>query len=321
LVNCHLFRAARQKSRQFTQAANAGVRLPNRVHILENKTIVVFSFKSGSLTPEVIASLIEFGIGFEAKYINSDLNNIRSGNCNIFNRLSKLRKATYYRRIELKEKNGDECPSLYIRKESTYDLLRIKYHNDSVPEQTFFDYLSQIDGFNFGYMEDLQFNYWENLKVIALYDLHNKSHSHLPKKSNGKPYPIEQTIIDISNNVCRNIEFLGMLFSLSPRVWFNQEYLQRVLPHFFVNENLFIDKRMITSEVFFIKLCKGLKPLESDLESINIIANDIDLAQMEKLGYEKIRKATTTVNPVPGFTTLTIGKKGSDEQVIWVNPL
>jgi hypothetical protein len=24
-VNCHLFRAARQKSRQFTQAANAGV--------------------------------------------------------------------------------------------------------------------------------------------------------------------------------------------------------------------------------------------------------------------------------------------------------
>jgi hypothetical protein len=25
-VNCHLFRAARQKSRQFTQAANAGVK-------------------------------------------------------------------------------------------------------------------------------------------------------------------------------------------------------------------------------------------------------------------------------------------------------
>jgi hypothetical protein len=288
---------------------------------LENKTIVVFSFKPDSLTPEVIANLIEFGIGFEVNYMNSDLNNIRSGNCNIFNRLSKLRKATYYRRIEFKEKNSVECPSLYICKESTYDLLRIKYHNDNIPEQEFFDYLSKINGFNFGYMEDLEFNYWENLEVIALYELHNKSHSHLPKKSNGNPYPIEQTIIDISNNVCRNIQFLGMLFSLSPRIWFNQEFIQRVLPHFFTNENLFIDKRMITPDVFFIKLCKSLKPLGSGLDSINIIANNIDLAQMEKLGYEKIRKATTTVNPTPGFDSLTISKKGSDEQEIWVNPL
>jgi hypothetical protein len=285
---------------------------------LNNKIITVFSFESGALTPKVIANLIEFGIGFEVKYLNSDIKEIRSGNCNIYNRLPKLRKVTHYRRIELKEVKDNNCPSLHIQKQSTYDLLKITYHNNKVPKCDFFDYLSQISGFNFGYLEDFEFNYWENVESIGLYELYNKPHSHLPKKSNGKPYPIEEKIIDISNNVCRNINFPGMLFSISPRIWLNQKYIQRVLPHFFANEKFFMDKIMITPEVCFIKLCNSLKPLESDLDSINIIANDIDLVQMEKQGYEKIKKMTSMVNPVPEFHNLTIDAKKSGDQEIWV---
>ena len=284
---------------------------------LDNKVIVVFSFSEKSLTPKVIAEIIEKGIGFEAKYVNTDIKKVRSGNCNILKRLDELREAEDCFSFELLQKKDEDCPSLFIHKRTTYDLFRMSFHYDKLPDDSFFDSLSNINGFNFGYIEDYEFNYWQNAENLSCYELRNLSHDHLPKKSNGLPFPVETTIIDITSNPCRNIKYPGMEFSISPLMWVNKSYIEIACPGLLQNENLFLCERIISDNVSCFRLLESLKPNGTELNKVSELANQIDLNSMGSKGKELIRKAP--VDAVYEFNHLNIDGEKCREQLVWLD--
>jgi hypothetical protein len=58
----------------------------------------------------------------------------------------------------------------------------------------------EASGFVMAWVANVEYDYWQNAYDLMQYRGSGKSTDHLPKKSNGLPYPLEQTIIDTSNN-------------------------------------------------------------------------------------------------------------------------
>ena len=54
--------------------------------------------------------------------------------------------------------------------------------------------------FVMAWLADSEYEFWQNAYDPLQYKAVNKPFDHLPKKSNGLPYPLEQTIIDTSDN-------------------------------------------------------------------------------------------------------------------------
>ena len=68
---------------------------------------------------------------------------------------------------------------------------------------------------------------WQNMKDLKYYESENRSYEDLPLKSNGLPFPLEQQIVDISNNPGRwklqngYIESVGSVMWLGEQFWKN----------------------------------------------------------------------------------------------------
>ncbi len=59
--------------------------------------------------------------------------------------------------------------------------------------------------FVMAWFADAEYEFWQNAKDLLQYTSQGKPHEHLPKKSNDLPPPLEQTIIDTSDNPGRRL--------------------------------------------------------------------------------------------------------------------
>ena len=284
---------------------------------MKNQVLVVFSYHAGSITPNVLADLIENGIGFDGKYLRSTFDKIKNGRCNIKNILQSIRESEDFRSFELSENKQDEYPSLFIHKRSTYDHLKMRFHADQLPNHDFFDRLATIAGFNFGYIEDYEFNYWQNADRICFYEMWDVPHHNLPKKSNGLPYPLEEKIVDISINSGRDIEYPGMLFAIAPIMWANRRYLNNIFPAFLSNHSFFVEVKEVTEDLYCLKLCNDLKPNTADIDKIERIARNIGLSAIEVEGKELIRLAP--IDPMFEINYININGENCREFIVWVD--
>jgi hypothetical protein len=79
--------------------------------------------------------------------------------------------------------------------------------------------------FIMAWLVDFEYDYWQNAEDLLQYTSVGKSYSHLPLKSNGLPYPLEQQIIDTSANAGRwlfhdgYVEAVGAVMWTSERFW------------------------------------------------------------------------------------------------------
>lgn len=55
------------------------------------------------------------------------------------------------------------------------------------------------------WLADLQYDFWQNAHDPLQYTARNRTFDHLPKKANGLPYPLQQTITDTSSNPGRHV--------------------------------------------------------------------------------------------------------------------
>jgi hypothetical protein len=286
---------------------------------MKDQVVVVFSYQAGSITPSVLADIIEYGIGFEGNYLRSSFEKIKNGNCSIKNRLKAIRESKSYDfcTFQLNEKKDEDCPRLFIHQRNTYDHLKMRFHAGQLPNGEFFNRLASIEGFNFGYIEDYEFNYWQNAERLCFYEMRNVPHHHLPKKSNGMPYPLEEDIVDISLNFGRDIEYPGVLFAIAPTMWVNKSFISNVCPAFLSNMSPFVDVKNITENICCLKLCDDLKPNSADIEKIERIAKDINFSVFEAEGKELIKFAPSD----PMFEINNIDLKGEKcrEYVVWVD--
>jgi hypothetical protein len=106
------------------------------------------------------------------------------------------------------------------------DHLTIK---SSVPSTISWDeWVTQFTGnlnFVMAWVVDSEYDHWQNAKDPLQYTAVGKPYAHLPMKSNGLPYPVEQKIIDTSTNPGRwlfrdgFIEAVGSVMWLGAPLW------------------------------------------------------------------------------------------------------
>lgn len=123
--------------------------------------------------------------------------------------------------------------------------------------------LFQNPSFLQGRIYDEKYDIWQNMNDIGYYESSDRDHSHLLKKNNGKPYPLEATIIDTSSNPGRYIFHDGYIEFLGSTMWFGREFLN------FLNSDIEKMKELsfINTECFdnYIKIIAQDKPfVEND---------------------------------------------------------
>jgi hypothetical protein len=80
--------------------------------------------------------------------------------------------------------------------------------------------------FVMGWLADVEYEHWQNAHDLLQYTAVGKPHEHLPKKSNGLPPPLEQTIIDISGNPGRRILRNGYYEVVGAVMWLGEPFWQ-----------------------------------------------------------------------------------------------
>ena len=75
---------------------------------------------------------------------------------------------------------------------------------------------------------DAEYDRWQNAENITLFEVANVEHSHLPKKSNGLPFPLTQEVVDISNNPGRWVLRKGYIEAVGSPMWVSKSLLNSV---------------------------------------------------------------------------------------------
>lgn len=83
-----------------------------------------------------------------------------------------------------------------------------------------------IDNPNFvmAWLSDSEYEFWQNAEDLLQYTAKGKPHDHLPKKSNGLPPPLEQTIVDISGNPGRRLLRIGYYEAVGAVMWLGDPF-------------------------------------------------------------------------------------------------
>jgi hypothetical protein len=86
----------------------------------------------------------------------------------------------------------------------------------------------KISNFFSARIADVEFEYWENADQICLYEW--KGRSHLGKKlvSNGLPFPLEEMVVDTSDNPGRRLFVPGYIEAVGHEMWLSPEFLAQI---------------------------------------------------------------------------------------------
>jgi hypothetical protein len=85
-----------------------------------------------------------------------------------------------------------------------------------------------LPGFVEGWVVDVDYNHWQNAKDPIEYEAAGRDFSHLPMKSNGLPFPLEQMEIDVSRNPGRWVLRSGYVEAIGSTMWLSELFWQRV---------------------------------------------------------------------------------------------
>ncbi len=78
------------------------------------------------------------------------------------------------------------------------------------------------------FLHNYDYYYWQNAEDLLLYESDGKDHSTLPKKSNGLPFPLEQTVVDVSNNPGRYILREGFREAVASPMWLRESLIKNI---------------------------------------------------------------------------------------------
>ncbi|MBJ7313395.1 hypothetical protein ACFOLJ_26450 [Rugamonas sp. CCM 8940] len=83
-------------------------------------------------------------------------------------------------------------------------------------------------GFVQAWVSDVAYDHWQNAKDLLEYTAVGRDYSQLPMTSNGLPPPLEQKIVDISNNPGRWMLQSGYVEAIGAVMWLGEEFWNRV---------------------------------------------------------------------------------------------
>lgn len=80
--------------------------------------------------------------------------------------------------------------------------------------------------FVMAWLADAEYEFWQNAEDLLQYTSKGRPHEHLPKKSNGLPPPLEQTVVDISGNPGRRLLRPGYYEVVGAVMWLGEMFWQ-----------------------------------------------------------------------------------------------
>lgn len=83
-----------------------------------------------------------------------------------------------------------------------------------------------IGSFVQGRAYDNEYEFWQNASDPLEYESASRSYDHLPMKSNNLPLPLEQFVIDTSQNPGRRIMRDGYVEAIGAVMWFGKQFWQ-----------------------------------------------------------------------------------------------
>lgn len=107
--------------------------------------------------------------------------------------------------------------------------LDIKNLADSIEvAQSLIETLIDVPGFVQARIYDAEYDRWQNAESLTLFEVERVEHAHLPKKSNGLPFPLTQEIVDITKNPGRWVLRNGYIEAVGAFMWVSKSLLQVV---------------------------------------------------------------------------------------------
>ena len=125
--------------------------------------------------------------------------------------------------------SGVQCNGLELRFAvlgGLHDYLLIAEHVPGAagPWPLWVEAFMQHPGFVQAWVVDQEYDYWQNAKDPLQYDAVGKDHSHLAKRSNGLPFPLEQLEIDVSDNPGRWALREGYVEAVAAQMWLGDRF-------------------------------------------------------------------------------------------------
>lgn len=74
------------------------------------------------------------------------------------------------------------------------------------------------------WVADSEYEFWQNAEDLQHYRTHGKSFDHLPRRSNGLPPPLEQSVVDISENPGRRTLRIGYCEAIGSVMWLGKDF-------------------------------------------------------------------------------------------------
>jgi hypothetical protein len=80
------------------------------------------------------------------------------------------------------------------------------------------------DAFRQSRVYDSEYEYWQNAQDPLEYETHGRSYAQLPTRTNGLPPPLEQRVIDTSDNPGRRVLRRGFIEAVGSTMWLGSSF-------------------------------------------------------------------------------------------------
>jgi hypothetical protein len=114
----------------------------------------------------------------------------------------------------------------YVADKEFYRLDIKSLVNSIETAQSLIEALINVSSFVQARVYDAEYERWQNAENLTLFEAECIEHAHLPKKSNGLPFPLTQEIVDISKNPGRWVLRAGYIEAVGAFMWVSKSLLQ-----------------------------------------------------------------------------------------------
>jgi len=87
--------------------------------------------------------------------------------------------------------------------------------------------LSKNNRFHEAWLVDADYDFWQNAEDPLQYSTHGRAWNLLPKRSNGLPAPLDQIVIDTSQNPGRRVLHPGYVEAVGSPMWLGRDFWRR----------------------------------------------------------------------------------------------
>lgn len=157
------------------------------------------------------------------------------------------------------------------------DVFSIKTNLESLRPDNWVNELSTELPITHAWVSDGEYDHWQNAEDPLQYRGTGRTFEHLPMRSNGLPPPLEQMVIDISNNPGRRLLHVGYIEAVGSPMWFGSRFWELTG----ADKNLVLAESWVNGR----ELSGGLVRIEPSREPFSSIDSAAMQEQLRNLLY------------------------------------